>query len=114
MDINAGLLYYPPIVLVGIFYQPLWIAILPALYSTVSLILLLVIIGKEAWSIWCWSCAIITVWAYVYIPVSNWMIKKHQEESTESVDTAFGDGCFSRIMFSKTEEHMIRWGFFVV
>eukprot|EP00483_Globobulimina_turgida_P003637 UN03643 len=48
-----GIYYYPSIVLAGIFYQPLWIAILPALYSIVSIIIIRAILGEQGWSVWC-------------------------------------------------------------
>eukprot|EP01083_Nonionella_stella_P036537 99677_1 len=103
--------YYPSIVLVGIFYQPLWIALFPALYSIVSIVILFITIGSEAWSVWCWSCAIITVWVFLYVPMSHWMIKIYENEDHEesSVDTVFGDNCVCRCLFRKTHEHMVRF-----
>eukprot|EP01083_Nonionella_stella_P246984 856869_1 len=104
--------YYPPILLVGIFYQPLWLAIFPAVYSVISLVAMIIVIGPEAWSVWCWSCAIITLWGFAYVPISHWMIKTYKKEDLKekSVDRVFGDNCCSRCLFRNSHAHMARFG----
>ena len=110
-----GLYYYPSICLAAVFYKPLWIAWLPAIYSIISIVLMRALLGEEGWSVWCWSCACITLWVFVYVPISNWIINKHKHSAAingdfELMDKLFGDNCCAKIFFGRTKEHFIRFG----
>lgn len=100
--------YYPPIVLAAFLYQPLWIAWLPAVYSTISLVLLLVFIGTQAWSVWCWSCACITLWVLFYVPMTEYLIRQKNWNGKQLPDII--DNCCGRFCFNKTNDHFVRFG----
>lgn len=108
--------YYPSIVLAAIFYKPLWIAWMPAIYSIVSIITLFITIGEEAYSVWCWSCACITLWVLTYYPLAKWMVKQFMKKKNEqrdnqdlNLDHLFGDNCFTNVFFKNTQVHFEKY-----
>jgi len=104
--------YFPSICLVAIFYKPLWVSWMPAIYGISSIIVLSITIGSEAYSVWCWSCACITLWVLMYVPIAQWMVKSYYKKRHFQVDNDdltldnfFGDNCFIRLFFTNTHQH---------
>lgn len=100
----------------AIFYRPLWVAWMPAIYGISSIIILFIVIGDEAYSVWCWSCACITLWVLMYVPIANWMVRSYYKKRHFQVDNIdltldnfFGDNCFIRYFFANTHIHFEKY-----
>eukprot|EP01084_Bolivina_argentea_P140238 246606_1 len=113
--IITSVYYFPSIFLVAVFYRPLWVTVLPAVYGAVSLGAAIMIIGDESWSVWCWSCAWFALWTVIYVPIANVVIKQWREKKFYNkkkdfvTDDILGDNICSKIFLKNSHQQLAKF-----
>ena len=77
---STKIIYYVVLTSLCIFYKPHWILLIPVLFMEVVLILQLFLLGDEAYSVWCWTGSILSIWALLYIYIAKWLMIRFAED----------------------------------
>eukprot|EP01083_Nonionella_stella_P041027 111269_1 len=74
-EIMIMALYVLPGIFSCILYRPLWVCFVPNCYGVLSFIILRLVLGLEAYSVWCWTAIVWIIWAILYVHIANVMVQ---------------------------------------